>query len=115
MKNNFDKEEVGRYWSDHQFCAVCRSNQIIELHHIFSRDYRSILTSIPLCRECHSKYDGLNQTTGIKGHEPRKKLLAYTFKWIIPQGKVFNEDDYYFLEKEHKIIQEILKDNKSML
>lgn len=113
LKNNFNEQER-YYWQGHEFCAECRSNQNLALHHIYGRRYSSILNSIPLCIACHSKYDGMN-TDGIKGDPHRKKFLAHNLKWIMPQGKVFNEDDIFFITEKQKDFNDVLIDNKGML
>lgn len=99
LANRFSEEDKIRYWIDHMYCSLCKSNQNCSLHHIegCKQDYhRSIYNSIMLCYECHTKADGHNTDSPLS-KEFRKKLLEYT-RWRVEGiGKDKNTYDVRFL------------------
>lgn len=83
LLHRFSEEDKARYWSSHQFCGLCGSNQMCSLHHIESGKSADIHNSIMLCHVCHKKADSFNVRGGIEGKKLRDKMLAYTKRWII--------------------------------
>ena len=82
LKSRFSEEDKAKYWIDHPFCAICGSNQMCSLHHIYSTDSDDIKTSIMLCHRHHKMADGFNVRGGKEGEEFRKWAIDYTAKWI---------------------------------
>lgn len=94
LNNRFKEEDKIRIWVDHQYCALCRSNEGCSLHHIDGckkKCHSSILNSIMLCGVCHKDADGHN----VSDEEYKAKLSAYSFKWIIPIYKLEEIDREY--------------------
>ena len=99
LANRFKEEDKLRVWSQHQYCAICLSNQNCSLHHILGTSSDSILNSIMLCYEHHKEADGHN----ISDVEYQKPLLQYTIKLALKEGYEFNQNDLEFYKNNKKL------------
>lgn len=96
LKNRFDNADKMRIWSDHQYCAICKSNQNCSLHHIDGTSSSSIYNSVMLCHNHHKEADGHN-TDSLLSKEFRKGLRQYTFNLIAKQGYTNTKNDEIYL------------------
>lgn len=92
LKNRFSEEDKISVWSQHQFCAICKSNQNCSLHHILGTRSSSILNSIMLCYLHHKEADGHN----VSDIEYQKPLLQYSIKQALKENYSFKEKDIEF-------------------
>ena len=92
LKNRFKDIDKQRVWLDHQFCALCYSNQQCSLHHIKSTESDSILNSIMLCFKCHKFAD----TRNVSDKEFMSKCLKYTIKQVLQTNYTLTEKDTDF-------------------
>lgn len=90
------------------YCEVCKSNKECSLHHIYGRVSKSAVNGIYLCGKCHRKADIHNRDTGMKGTEPRRRLLEVRLRNLVRWGYIFNTEDTDFIETIHKDIMDIL-------
>ena len=98
LANRFNEEDKIRYWVDHQYCAICKSNQNCSLHHICGTESASIYNSIMLCYRHHREADSHNTNSPLS-LAFRKNLLNYTFRRVDKEGKVRTVEDEGFLKK----------------
>ena len=98
LKNRFSDADKIRIWVDHQFCAVCKSNQNCSLHHIDGTVSSSIYNSVMLCHLHHKEADTHN-TQSVLSQEFRATLREYTFKHIQKQGYTNTPNDEQYLIK----------------
>lgn len=99
--NNFDYEELQRWFQDCHKCHFCPQNGWDCFHHIVGRGIKgddtesSILNAAPLCNQkCHLPFHGLIR----KRHYTRKFLLK-TYDWLMYSGYTFKPVDMRFIEK----------------
>ena len=92
LANRFIEEDKIRVWVDHQYCAICYSNQMCSLHHILGTISDSILGSIMLCHEHHKEAYGHN----VSDTEYQAPLLQYTMRQVLKSGYQLTEDDVEF-------------------
>lgn len=90
LKNPFSLE-TKLLFIDHQFCMVCLSNNMPELHHIAGRISDSPLNAIVLCHECHSKC----------GHSENEEVRFFkiTLKHLMRIMYTITCYDYEFIKK----------------
>ena len=75
---------------DHYFCALCgRSDQGIEIHHIYGRGSNVTLNMSPLCIVCHSHIR----------HDPDTHVLLFTktLQWLFPRRYELTREDIEFI------------------
>lgn len=100
LQNRFDDADKQRVWLDHQFCALCGSNQNCSLHHIDGCKHKchaSILNSIMLCYECHKIADGHN----VNDEKFKRKLTEKTLRHL------FRHTDYRLKPIDYDYLEEI--------
>ena len=101
LRNRFKNEDKIRVWSQHQYCALCRSNRNCSLHHIdgCKQSYHaSIYNSIMLCDNHHREADSHNTDSPLSV-EYRKKLREYTYNLIQKEGYINKPIDEEYLAK----------------
>lgn len=110
LKNNFKEEDKIRVWVDHQFCAICKSNQNCSLHHVDSRRSDSIFNSIMLCHKHHVEADCHN----VSDEEYKERLTRYAMRYIVSQTEyVLKNRDYDYLSTIQERLNKIsLSNNK---
>lgn len=78
-----------------------------------------MFNGIVLCADCHKIADGHNRITGMKGTEPRRKMLKLTMQsfmsdtwWelYIPETEAKKNDDFFEMIKD-----DILQIHKELL
>ena len=92
LKNRFSEEDKIRVWQYHQYCGLCRSNEMCSLHHIIGTKSSSILNSIMLCFKCHKYADGHN----VSDKEFQQKLIDYTSRHIKSFDYILKDNDIKF-------------------
>ena len=98
LRNRFKEEEKIRWWVEHKFCAICKSNQNCSLHHIDGTISSSIYNSIMLCHNHHREADSHNTDSPLSS-DYRAKLRAYTKRHLERQGKVPDENDRNYISR----------------
>lgn len=96
LKNRFNEADKIRYWVDHQYCAICKSNQNCSLHHIDGTVSASIYNSVMLCYRHHKEADAHNTNSELS-RDFRDKLRNYSYNLIERQGKVKTKEDEDYL------------------
>ena len=98
LKNRFKNEDKIRVWSQHQFCALCGSNQNCSLHHILGTSSDSILNSIMLCYSHHKEADGHN----VSDTAYQAPLLQYSIKQALKEEyKLIKRDIDFYQQHRH--------------
>lgn len=95
LSNRFSEEDKIRVWLDHQFCAICTSNQNCSIHHILGTKSDSILNGIMLCYEHHKEADGHN----VSDKEYQSKLLKLTMQQVLKSGYELTKKDIDFYQQ----------------
>ena len=114
LQNNFSDWVKSWFWSNHNFCMKCSSNDKCSIHHIFGRSSDSILNGVVLCDKCHRIADGVN-TGGYIGEEFRRDLMfvSWFFLFSIPDFlNLLPKDE---LKKMKEFILTHKKDSKIVL
>ena len=104
LKNRFKEEDKIRYWIDHPYCAICRSNENCSLHHIDGCKqiyHSSILNSIMLCYKHHREADGHN-TDSPQSVEFRRTLRQSTYDRLMHMDMRLTEKDKTYLASVDK-------------
>lgn len=99
LKNDFDRDELNRWWSHQNICWWCDQWHADCFHHIVGRlgsETRSILNAAPLSNHyCHLPIHGR-----LRKKEHIKRLLQRTLRYLLSQGyKLDPERDGPFLKK----------------
>lgn len=96
MKNNFDPEELRRWFGDNYRCWWCGRNHYDANHHILGRSGKhksSLLNCAPMNNfECH-----VNVHPILNKLENKRFLLQTTLSYLLSKGYVMNETDKMFL------------------
>jgi 5-methylcytosine-specific restriction endonuclease McrA len=96
LSNRFDEADKIRVWGNHQYCALCSSNQHCSLHHIDSsreKYHSSIFNAVMLCGKCHLIADANNVTE----NDLKLKLTEYALRMALPVIDK-NDNDRKYLE-----------------
>ncbi|HOE15459.1 MAG TPA: hypothetical protein PLH82_02130, partial [Candidatus Paceibacterota bacterium] len=94
LRNDFDKDELRRWFAFDMVCYVCDRRHADCFHHIFGRESNSILNAAPLNNNlCHLYNPNLNR------NGTRKKFAQRTFIFLMNQGYILNKNDMEFVEK----------------
>ena len=96
LKNRFKDVDKMRVWLDHQYCALCSSNQGCSLHHIDGTKSSSIYNGIMLCHSCHRIADSHNTNSPLSTAY-RNKLRAIAYTMVEKSGHVRNDNDKNYL------------------
>ena len=107
--NNFDKEELNRWFGDNWECWFCQKNTNDCIHHIIpisdSGCSNSMLNVCPICNhKCHLPNHGKLVT-----EEWKIKFLTKTLIYLKNQGYKFNSKDMSFIRKNHLLFKKVLK------
>lgn len=106
--NNFDFDELRRWYSFNYACFLCGKNGQDAFHHILGRSSNSILNACVLHNEkCHLYNSDLFRK------ETRIKLLKKVFIFLIKSGYELNKKDIEFIEKNQEYYNEIFKEIKN--
>ena len=104
MKNNFNRDELKKWFLYNFTCWICGQNHAEVFHHIMGRGAgdskceKSILNACPVNnQQCHLRIHGLLRT-----EEYQKILLQKTMRYLLKQKYVFNDIDKEFIEKYKK-------------
>ena len=106
--NNFDFNELRRWYSFNYECFLCGRNGQDAFHHILGRVSNSILNAAHLHNEVCHLYN-----TDLWRKETRIKLLKKVFVFLIKQGYELNKKDLDFIEKNGEYYNQILKEIKN--
>jgi len=98
LKNRFKDEDKIRYWVDHPYCVICKSNQGCALHHIDSTVSASIYNSVMLCDRHHREADTHNTDSPLS-REYRAKLRNISYEIIEKVGRIRTKEDEDYLSK----------------
>lgn len=103
LRNNFNREELARYYTYNYTCWWCGKSHTNCFHHILGRNTKHILSSAPLNNnECH-----LPIHPKLMKFKNRKMLLRKTLKYLLSQGYVLTEEkDGEFLRKNRKYYED---------
>lgn len=98
MKNDFNREELQKWFTYVYSCYWCGVSHADCWHHITGRDSNSILNAAPLANyPCHVPIHGQ-----LKRPENVKIFLNKTMSYLIKQGYQFTEKDKEFIQKYRK-------------
>jgi len=104
LKNDFDREELKKWYLYNYKCWWCGRNTRDAMHHITGRDSNSILNSAPLCNfTCHINQHGL-----LRLEENMIFLLKKTVKYLLDQNYEFNEIDREFMSSHLDLFKKLL-------
>lgn len=92
LANRFNDEDKIRVWVNHQFCALCGSNQNCSLHHIDGTSSSSIYNSIMLCYPCHKTADTHNTNSPLSTAY-RKKMRQIAYNKVKKSDHIDNQND----------------------
>ena len=98
LRNRFNNADKMRVWIDHQYCAICKSNQNCSLHHIDGTVSSSIYNSVMLCHNHHKEADTHN-TDSMLSKDFREKLREFTYRLIEQQSYVRTANDTDYLTR----------------
>ena len=107
-QNNFDSDEVRRWFTYCYECWWCGKNHWNCGHHIDGRRKKfsnSLLNFAPLNNEeCHLPNHGK-----LKNDENITMLLRKTFEWLMGQGYELTELDKNFIESRKEYYADIIE------
>lgn len=105
LGNRFKTEDKYRLWTGRGYCQLCGSNQNCSAHHTTgckADNSDSILNSVMVCFECHSKLDGQN----VDNIKLQNELINKTLK-------IAREEDYYFVQRDYLFLKDC--ENRGMV
>ncbi|MCR4307138.1 MAG: hypothetical protein NUV80_01100 [Candidatus Berkelbacteria bacterium] len=95
MRNDFNKEEVQRWFGGMFTCWWCGKNHADAIHHVLGRETNNLLSAAPVGNwECHLYIHSI-----LKRPENKAKLLQKTMRYLLAQGYELNEKDGEFIMK----------------
>lgn len=104
MLNDFDKDELARWFVFNTRCFYCMEYGFDAFHHIMKRTSNSILNACPIHNhKCHL-YNGK-----LHLEKTRISLLRRTFEYLMRQGYVLNKNDIQFIQKNQLLYKKILR------
>ena len=98
-KNDFDKDELARWFIFNTTCWACGKNHANCFHHALGRKTNHILSAVPLNNhECHLPVHGL-----IRMEKSTALFLQTTLRYLLAEGyQLTEENDGEFLQKYKK-------------
>lgn len=97
LRNDFDKDELIKWFVFNKICWVCGRQHADSHHHILGRISNSILNAAPVNNfDCH-----LNIHGRLTLKKNQIELLRKTYEYLLEQGYKLKKKDRDFIEK-HK-------------
>lgn len=107
-KNNFDFDELARWFIYNYTCWWCGLNHADCFHHILGRGNElcsSLLNAAPVSNfVCHLPVHG-----ELKKEVNQIKLLRKTYGWLMDQGYELNDIDKSFIERNQRLYEKVLE------